>query len=204
MPPGRRDIHRWWSRWRRPRSWSIGDGGSTGWAASGDWHEAQVDFRKALELSRLKNVPENPSLKKLINSKNPPKQLVLRFSGIGPTTEWENSRYQPTFIEQPTAPSKESISFPTHPWVLRHKLRNSELRDVISNSNYMAQFMGVKTGSTAELAIGKTVTGAMKVGAVVVGVALTGGALYLISLAPSAGEGAAYILLSGFLNILFG
>lgn len=143
------------------------------WAGMGDWNEALVDFRRANALK------PNPELAKL-STMRAPKNLTLHFHGNGPITEWPEGNYTPDFKEDRLR-SDLPVAISTLPWFERHTKRNTELRDVLVKSNFMAQYLGNKTLTGAEYGLTKTTTWSLRALGVAVGAALLGGVLYLAS-----------------------
>jgi hypothetical protein len=129
------------------------------WAALGEWNEAQVDLRRAAELSK------NPEVRKL-SDRRPPKSMQISFNGVGPTYIWKEGQFLPSFMENKKRPEK-NISFSTYSWVERHKERNHVIRDKILKSSYMAQYYSTKASVASERAFGKTLgTALITVGAI--------------------------------------
>lgn len=162
------------------------------WAALGEWQEAQVDLRKAYELSG------NKALLPLIEMPRPPEQLTVFFDGTGPTVNWMEERPNPEFRDTSTPPST-AIKFPTLPWFLRHEERNSAIRSVVMKSNYMAQYYGLNTSVGAEKSVGFVASNSLRAVGIASGALVIGGGLYLLtqSGASGAGEAAGYIVATG-------
>lgn len=164
------------------------------WAGMGHWEEAQVDWRRAQAMN------PSPELKKLLTSA-PPQSLALHFFGNGPKTEWPEGQYAPDFKDEVLSPGdKLAISVSTLPWFKRHTQRNSELRDVLVKSNFMAQYLGSKTLTTAEHGLNKAGTIGIRAVGVAVGAAIVGGVIYLAAQAGGnvgSGDGLGYLLSGG-------
>lgn len=159
------------------------------WSALGLWNEAQVDLRKAAELSKnsdLRKWAERPS----------PAFVILRFHGVGPQMRWVEGQTIPEFEDSGRQP-KTGLSFSTLPWYQQHQERNSALRDRLMKSNYMAQYLGVKTGSTSEKAAGKAALVTWAGAGIALGAAIMAGGFYLLTKSSGSGEAAGYILGSG-------
>lgn len=150
------------------------------WAALGEWNDAQVDLRKAYELTK------NKSLLPLLETNTPPSQFSVVFTGGGPMVEWHEGEAIPTFTNNTTAPSYK-ISFETMPWYRRHILRNTEIRDVIMKSNYMAQYYGLNTSVGAEKTLGYTVANTLRASGLLLGTAIVAGAIIVAAQAAQAG-----------------
>lgn len=132
------------------------------WLALDDWQEAQVDFRRAAELSG------NLRLKKLSELRFPPKKLELVFTGATPELKWADKAWQPSFIEDKEQPSMSyAIHFSTYPWYQQQLQRNTELRTVLLKSNYMAQSLSIKTAATTKRVGSRVWTTTLKIAGVV-------------------------------------
>lgn len=152
------------------------------WAGAGHWDEAQVDFRRANALS------PNRELQKLSEGYKP-KEISLHFYGTAPVMHWTEGNYTPEFSPEPSEPRELAIYAPTLPWFKRHETRNNQLRDVLVKSNFMAQYLGSKALTQTERGINKTATYTIRLAAIVVGVAVVAGAIYIVSQIPGAGNG---------------
>lgn len=148
------------------------------WAALGEWQEAQVDLRKAYELSK------NKDLLPLINSDRAPQEFTVVFTGGGPSVQWREGEAIPSFLNETSAPDYK-VHFETMPWYRRHVLRNTEIRDVIMKSNYMAQYYGLNTSVGAEKTVGYTAANALRVSGVLLGTAIVVGAIAVVIAASS-------------------
>lgn len=152
------------------------------WVALGFWEEAQVDFRKAYELT------ENSRYLELANLKIPPKELELEFFGIGPNVNWNSISNEPDFINDKVNFAKlcnqnqEFIIESTYPWNIRHKQRNNAIHDILMKSKYMSQFIGIKSAATIKSTAGHTMTGAIKVGSISVLALATAGAIEVMKI----------------------
>lgn len=75
----------------------------------------------------------------------------------------------------------------TQDWYVRHKQRNTEFREFVTRSNYMAQYLTVKTKGGVVKTLGAAGAGAVAIGGAVVGGALIVGGLYLLSAGITSG-----------------
>lgn len=168
------------------------------WAAIGEWPEAQVDLRRAYELSR------NENLRPLLEMKNAPEKLHVIFDGTGPIVEWKPEFAIPEFKDERPQP-RTPVHFSTLPWYLRHQLRNTEIRNFLMKSHYMAQFYGLNTSVAAEKSVGVVASSSLKALGIVTGVAIAGGGLYLLAQtgATGGGEAVGYILGAGVLTFSY-
>lgn len=164
------------------------------WATLGEWQDAQVDFRKAYELSK------NKDLLPLIDASRPPANLTLVFDGSSPTLKWREDAPAPEFHNETAAP-KLTIAFSTLPWFLRHEERNSEIRSIVLNSNYMAQYYGLSTTVGAEKSLGFVASNSLRMAGLISGAVIIGGGLYLLAQSGVTGGGDAvgYIFAAGAL-----
>jgi len=162
------------------------------WAAAGQWNEAQVDFRRANQLS------PNRELAKLAEGPPVP-TLALHFYGVAPVMVWNEGSYTPAFKREPSEPDDLPMRASTLPWFERHSERNTELRDVLVKSNFMAQYLGGKALTGTERGMNKAATWSIKGLAIAVGVAVTAAVLYVLaeSHANVGGEGLGYLLAGG-------
>ncbi len=120
------------------------------WAMSGEWEEAQVDFRAAYRLK--------PSLKwarKLANMKKPPKNLMIILGGTGPEPEWtpqlkvnpfrgfRGVEFNPQGVKSELV-IKDAKNYNTSMeitpdssyWYKRHFIRDNEIQDIIKDTTY--------------------------------------------------------------------
>lgn len=142
------------------------------WVSAGQWNEAQVDFRRANALrpnQELERFAEGP----------PVRELALEFSGVGPAMQWKEGHYTPQFSEAQQPPEMELAGASTLTWFERHSQRNTDLRDSLVKSNFMAQYLGGKavTGTERGLSFAAGVT--IKTIAVAIGAAVVGTILYV-------------------------
>ncbi len=152
------------------------------WTSLGEWDEAQVDLRRAAQITGDKE------LRSLSESKKPPPALALHFYGNGPRVAWKEGEYQPEFVPDPARPMNTLAAVPTSAWFKRHSLRNSALRDLLVKSNFMAQYLGSKSMTYAEHGIVKTSTWTVRTVGLVAGAAIIGAGVYLAIHANATGE----------------
>jgi hypothetical protein len=159
------------------------------WMSLGNWDAAQVDLR------RINEMKPSESVKKLLALSHPPAHFRLYFNGSGPELKWTESSETPEFILNV---SDEKI-FSAAPWYERHLKRNTVIRDSVLKSNYMAQYLGVKTSSNTQRLMGLSFGNASRVLGVTLGGAIIVGGLYVAaqSGAASTGDSLAYIFLAG-------
>lgn len=151
------------------------------WASQGDWAEAQVDFRRAAQMTG------DHDLRALSEKSKRPPSLALHFYGNGPRVAWKDGNYEPEFLPDLQRPMNTLAAFPTIPWFKRHTLRNNELRELLVKSNFMAQYLGNKTMTYAEHGIVKTTAMGIRIVGLAIGAAIVAGAVYL---AVQSGAGA--------------
>lgn len=143
------------------------------WAALGEWNSAQVDLRRSYDMSG------NKALLPYLNGTTPPAEFAVLFSGAGPTVQWHAGDAIPSFINEVSRPPYP-ISFDTMPWYRRHVLRNTEIRDVITSSNYMAQYYGLNASTGAEKTLGHTIGAGVKAAGVVLATVIIVGAIAIV------------------------
>lgn len=156
------------------------------WLNLGEWSEAQVDLRKIQEIA------PHPKIAELLKLTQAPTSFRLIFKGSGPQLEWQEANRTPRFALPSTElVSKSSFSFSSQPWYDRHVHRNTVLRDVVTESHYMSQYLQIKTNKNSQLAAGYTLGTTSKVIGVAVGAAIIGGGIYLLSQSNATGSGEA-------------
>jgi len=161
------------------------------WSALGEWNEAQVDLRRAFELTKDK------SLLPLLKDTSAPKEISLVFDGTGPNVTWSFGNPHPSFSEKDPRPAF-NISYSTLPWFKRHQERNTLIRDQISKSNYMSQYYGVQLNTGTQKTIGFVSSNTLRATSLVLGTAIAVGGMYAIA---SAGVGAGEVY---YLPVLLG
>ncbi len=166
------------------------------WASLGQWDEAQVDFRKAAELSG------SVELRKIAHLDSPPKELNLVFTGVGPELGWSKIRPEPDFKKNEQKPtlagfsdgvfttskSTQMVSFSTFPWFQRHSERNHLIRDYLLKSKYMTESAGLIAMTTTKKTYAGTFAASMAVAGVALGLVVIGGTLYLVMKATEGGS----------------
>ncbi|MGZ3781315.1 MAG: hypothetical protein ACXVCY_11755 [Pseudobdellovibrionaceae bacterium] len=165
------------------------------WLALGEWQEAQVDFRKIFELTK------EPSFQQLAEMTKPPSNLNLIFDGNGPQVIWDEGNPTPHFLDA-SSPPKNQIHITTLPWFLRHEQRNSQIRDVVMKSHYMAQYYGLNTSVGAEKSFGFVASNSVRVAGIIAGAVIIGGGAYLLiqsGTTSSGSEAMGYIIAGGAL-----
>lgn len=165
------------------------------WAALGEWQDAQVDLRKAYELSK------NPALLPLIEKQHPPESLSIVFEGSGPRVVWREDVAIPEYRDENTPPVAE-IKFNTLPWFLRHEQRNSKIRNIVMTSNYKAQYYELNTAVGAEKGLGIVASNSLRAAGLITGVAIIGGGIYLLiqsGASSGSGDAVGYIFGAGII-----
>jgi hypothetical protein len=143
-----------------------------------------VDFRKAYELD-----PSLKDLKTMSERPQPPQTLEIVFGGSGPELLWNDQQNEVQFgiPEKDFAKVKSTVRASTENWYKRHKLRNHEAREILLKSNYMAQYMGIKTAKGAKTAGLLAAVGTVATVTVGLAVAVVGVGLYIIASAGGSG-----------------
>ncbi len=161
------------------------------WAAIGEWWEAQVDFRRAYQMTG------NKEFLKWADRRAPP-EFVVRFHGVGPVLKWSDGSFSPGFEAPPVTPEEPTV-VSTMPWYDRHLKRDHELHEMMLKSNYMAQYMGSETTTFAERAVTNTLTAIIRAVGIAAGTAIAVAGIYVMSQGGSdAGEAGTYIMGAGF------
>lgn len=156
------------------------------WAAMGEWDDAQVDFRRAHQM-------QPSSILHALGSGRPPQLLELHFYGNGPVTRWNEGAFEPEFLDDRPPISAPPILFSTWPWFKRHTQRNTELRDILIKSNFMAQYLGSKALTGTEYGMAKSLTGGIRAAGIVLGAALLGAVIYVAAQSNMPGDSIAYL-----------
>ncbi len=125
------------------------------WLYCDEWEHARVDLRVAAKLSK-----EFSWAAKVAEQTNPPKQMFVVLAGIGPEPKWrpstgsqyltgyESLRFDLSFEERNLSITDNKSNFPlisrdaTANWYDRHQKRNTDLRDILQGSKYMAKATG--------------------------------------------------------------
>lgn len=161
------------------------------WTSFGEWNEAQVDFRRAAEINH------DDRLRKLSEMRRPPPAFTLHFYGNGPLVKWNDGEYEPQFLSDTNRPAMGIVE-PTLPWFYRHRLRNTELRELLVKSNFMAQYLGSKSLTYAEHGLVKTAAASIRMAGLAIGLVLFGGAMYLATQSSGGGsQGMEYLAYAG-------
>ncbi len=144
------------------------------WEAIGDRDHADVDLRKTMELSGHNLTP-------LLN--NQKRKIVLLMSGVGPKTEWsldgENMIFKYSLIHDD---EQDRYAFSTRQWFQWHQNRNTNIRNSLVKSHYMAEALSYSTTRVSKRTLGFAASTAMFVGAVAVA---AGGTYALIQVASA-------------------
>lgn len=157
------------------------------WSALGEWNEAQVDLRRAYEMTNDKNILP------LLKGTTPPKELSVVFDGTGPQVTWNFGDPLPEFSQKDERPPI-TISYSTLPWFRRHQERNTIIRDKIAKSNYMSQYYGIQLSRGTQKTFGFVTSTVMKTTGVVLGTAVAVGGIYLIASSGAGSSGSGEVL----------
>jgi len=166
------------------------------WTTLGEWNEAQVDLRRAYELTHDKNI------KALLELKTVPKELSIIFQGSGPNVTWKFGDPLPGFNQNQDKITYK-INFPTLPWYERHQERNTIIRDKIAKSNYMSQYYGVLLSTGSEKTLGFVAANTIRATGLLIGTTIVIGGVYLLAAstggASGAGDAIGYIFGAGMM-----
>lgn len=161
------------------------------WLSLDNWDQAQVDLRKIVELTK------NKEIQNLTDRPMPPKHFQLVMSGSGPELQWSKGSETPAFLVRLPL-SSETTSFSTTAWYQRHQKRNTVIRDQVLKSNYMAQYIGIKTNSGAQKILGFSFGTTSKVIGVIAGGAIAIGGIYLLAQSGAATGSSADLMVGIF------
>jgi hypothetical protein len=158
------------------------------WEALGNRNASDVDLRKTMELSGQR------SMQKLIDNRQ--RKIKLIMNGLGPRTRWSNSDLSFTFDYKllPNDSDKKYI-FSTREWYEWHKKRNTDIRERLVKSHYMAESLSSQAAGATQKTFGYAFTSTFYVTAV----AIVAGTVYLMAVVASEGgnadalEGLAYL-----------
>ncbi len=100
---------------------------------------------------------------------------------------WRDNEIYPQFYNETSRPVYKA-SFNTLPWFERHELRNSQIRDVVKKSNYMAQYYGLNTSIGAEKTFGFVAANSLRALGLVVGGSIIVGALAVLAESSKNGQ----------------
>lgn len=129
------------------------------WEALGAHDDANVDLRKALELSG------NKSLQQIID--NSKRKVHLLLNDLGPKINWSESGSTVSFdYRVPTQQIKTYHVFTTRTWYDWHQSRNTKIRESLLKSRYMTMALEHQTSRISKQTVGLAGTAAYYVGAV--------------------------------------
>ncbi len=154
------------------------------WINLNNWDAAQVDLRRIFELTSDQRIKELSELEK------PPSFFRLYFNGSGPELRWSESSITPEFVI--SLNDQDFLS--AAPWYRRHVLRNTLIRDSVLKSNYMAQYLGIKTNSGSQRAMGFSLGNASRVLGITLGGAIIFGGFYLAAQIGASGASSSEML----------
>lgn len=143
------------------------------WVSLGEWEEAKVDLRRIQDLDPAYKM----KLEKYVSLSNPPEQWDVIFNGFGPEIKFIDENFDPVF--EFAANDKQNNS---KNWYERHLKRNTDFRDIVKRSNYMANYLGIKSQSAATKSVGVVGAGTIATVGVVVGIIVIGGGIYIAAI----------------------
>lgn len=144
------------------------------WYALGEWNEALVDLRRAHELS------PSPAIELLLLEPKGPKEWTLVFEGVTPLKKWTSISAWPEFLPEKSRMDSEFVTYSTHPLMLQHSQRLHLLREQITKSKYMSQFVLDESLTMSEKILTKATTYSIATTGVLTGTAIAIGGMYLL------------------------
>lgn len=173
------------------------------WLYCEEWEHARVDLRRAFEM--------NPNLKwakEAAEKPQAPKGLAIVLAGVGPEPQWrpESVKAKLTSLNSLSFPTQKLFSevtlqdpnskrlqlknpLDTASWYERHQQRNTQIRDVVTGSRYLAKATGQSMYTGTGYAASKIAAGTILTVGVATAVALVVGAAYLFSRSGNEGGG---------------
>lgn len=171
------------------------------WISVGEWNQAQVDLRRAMEL--------NPKLhlENIITQAKPPSTWNMIFRGTGYQPQFDTDHLENKFrgfqgikfastLTKFTPPESFYLLGNTSSWYSRHLVRNQEIKEVIDKSKYMSRMFKSELESGSLSVLTTAATGAVVTTGVLLGVGIIGGGIYLLAEmggSASSGEAIGYI-----------
>lgn len=129
------------------------------WEALGNREHANVDLRKAMELSEQKNISKT--------IENNVRKIRILLSGLGPKILWSENGSTASFVyENDSNQSKSDYVFTTQSWYDWHQKRNTKIRESLLKSHYMTMALEHQTSRISKKTAGIAGTTAFFVGAI--------------------------------------
>jgi hypothetical protein len=178
------------------------------WVALDQWNAAQVDLRRAAELSvryewAAKLAQKNPA----------PRRWLLAFQGAGPDIEWDPTGFQQVWTGKGSlrfrwpeysdirmtvnqSPKNGYQATDTGEIYERHQKRNAQIREILETSDYMLKSSSLHVSGGAAKGAAKITNATFKVVGFAIGAAIVAGTLYVASQA-NASEGSGELVALG-------
>jgi tetratricopeptide (TPR) repeat protein len=141
------------------------------WAMSGNWEEAQIDFRKAAKL--------NKSLtwaRYLANLDKKPKNVFIILGGVGPEVFWKSGNNVDFTLQGKKSKLKYFYRSPdARYWYKRHLMRNNWITDFVDDIQFYNKAVATTALTTVRIAAVTT----LGVVVIVSGVGVGAGIFYL-------------------------
>lgn len=160
------------------------------WTALGEWNAAQVDLRRASEISSSHRWAAD-----IANLSSPPQQLAVVLQGVGPDLFWDPKGMQHLtgkgslkFQKEPLndlklVRGKEIAPFKNistdNSFYSRHQKRNSAIRELLETSDYMVKSSALHLGAGTAKGTAKFARGTLWLTGLVTGLSILAGTIYL-------------------------
>lgn len=172
------------------------------WVALDEWNSAQVDLRKASELSN--SYQWAADLAKLASA---PKRWLLAFQGTGPELRWDPKGFQEHWTGRGSLEfdlvnhtkihflindqkQKGHLAKGSSAMYERHQKRNAAIRDALETSDYMMKSSSLYVGAGAAKGMGKMANASFKIVGLALGGAIIAGTIYLLAKSGANSQGA--------------
>lgn len=180
------------------------------WVALEEWSPAQVDLRKASELSETYKWAGELAKKEQL-----PKKWIVVFQGTGPEIRWNPQGLQqhwtgkgsvqfeiPKHVDVNISMSEKDVipfkALSSTDMYIRHEKRNTAIRETLETSDYMIKSSSLHVSAGAAKGMATAANGVLKVLGVVVGCAIFGGTIYALGKAGASGDGAGELIALSF------
>ena len=179
------------------------------WVALDEWNSAQVDLRRAAEISNQYTWAAD-----LAKAGSPPKRWILAFQGTGPDIQWDPDGFHQHWtgkgslrfqlyehadmnVEVGDRQVKGHVAKATDSIYRRHQKRNAEIREALETSDYMLKSSSLHVGAGAAKGMAKVANASFKIVGLALGGAIIAGTIYLLAQADSA-DGTGELAALGF------
>lgn len=171
------------------------------WVALDQWNAAQVDLRRAAELST-----QYEWAAKLARKNSAPRRWLLVFQGAGPDIEWDPTGFQQVWTGKGSLrfrwPESADIQMTVNQNPVngyratdtgeiyeRHQERNAQIREILETSDYMLKSSSLHVSGGAAKGAAKITNATFKVVGFAIGAAIVAGTLYVAAQGNGGGTG---------------